>query len=132
CFFNIRCLVKNPHSQRQNIPTIKFVYKGGNQNYEGSILELCTVLTGILTVHTGILTVHTGIMNRAYGSMKVATPKYDNSTRKPTGSHRRYDKVAAKRMDTSYFQFSSFDFPLLTGHTEDLTLPASLPPHLPN
>jgi hypothetical protein len=64
--------------------------------------------------------------------MKVATPKYANSTRKPTGSHRKYDKVAAKRTNTFHFQSPAFHFPVLMGHTEDLTLSISLPPHVPN
>ncbi|MDR2859394.1 MAG: hypothetical protein LBV64_03235 [Mediterranea sp.] len=57
--------------------------------------------------------------------MRIAPPKYDNSTRKQTGSHRKYDKVAIYKINT-------FHFSVLTGHTENLTLPTSLPPHVPN
>jgi hypothetical protein len=71
-------------------------------------------------------------MEVAYEGVEVATPKYDNSTRKQTGIHRKYDKVAIERMNIFHFQFSTVHFPVSTGHTGDLTLSVSLLPPVPN
>jgi hypothetical protein len=67
-------------------------------------------------------------MKIAYEGMEVATLKYDNSIRKQTDSHRKYDKVATERMNIFHFQFSAVPFPVSTGHTGDLTSSTSLPP----
>jgi hypothetical protein len=72
--------LKIPHSQRPNTSTAKLIYKDENQNYQGSIPELSTVIIGLLTVHNEIILV-------AYGRYPSSIRKYATSIRKYESSH---------------------------------------------